>query len=241
MKDFILYLSRIKKILLHQDIFIKKDIKLKTVTLGNEHAKWTFCPNDLLSGFVLSFGVGNDISFELELIKKYSINVSAFDPTPESIEWIKTQQDLKYISSFKFYPIGISNYDGIKRFYKLNYNKDSVGYTSTYASSATMDSFVDCHVRKFRTILDVICKGDKHRISILKLDIEGDEYDVLLNLLENDELVIYQILVEFHHRFKNIGVEKTINIIELLKKKGYLIFNVSKTGDEISFVNKKFL
>ena len=47
-----------------------------------------------------------------------------------------------------------------------------------------------------------------------------------------------QLLVEFHHRFPNIGFEKTNNAIKNLHKIGYRIFSVSKTGRELGFIQK---
>lgn len=74
-----------------------------------------------------------------------------------------------------------------------------------------------------------------NQIDILKMDIEGAEYEVIQYLVEN-KVSINQILIEFHHRFDNIGVEKTKAAIKALAILGYKIFDVSASGEEFSFI-----
>ena len=73
------------------------------------------------------------------------------------------------------------------------------------------------------------------QIDLLKIDIEGAEYEVLEGLLESP-IKPGQLLVEFHHRFPGTGVERTAGIIGKLQKAGYKIFAISETGREVSFL-----
>jgi Methyltransferase FkbM domain len=72
------------------------------------------------------------------------------------------------------------------------------------------------------------------RIDVLKMDIEGAEYGVLEDLLVSG-LAVKQVLVEFHHRRAEIGVEKTKRAIRCLNEAGYRIFSVSASGEEYGF------
>ena len=74
----------------------------------------------------------------------------------------------------------------------------------------------------------------------LKMDIEGSEYDVIEDII-NSNISITQILVEFHDRLFENGYQKSIKIINALKLKGYEIFAVSESFEEVSFINKNFL
>lgn len=87
-------------------------------------------------------------------------------------------------------------------------------------------------MKKLSTIMKEL-KVDK--IDILKMDIEGSEYDVIKNILE-EKIVVNQILVEFHHKFSAIGISRTKKSINLLNQHGYLIFSISKSGNEYSFI-----
>jgi hypothetical protein len=67
------------------------------------------------------------------------------------------------------------------------------------------------------------------RIDLLKMDIEGAEYEVLEELLASP-IKPNQLLIEFHHRFPTIGLEKTADMIRRLQMAGYKIFAISETG-----------
>jgi hypothetical protein len=73
------------------------------------------------------------------------------------------------------------------------------------------------------------------RIDVLKMDIEGTEYDVVDEILER-RLPVRQILVEFHHRFPGTTVERTRRAVQGLNAAGYRIFFVAASGEEYSFI-----
>jgi hypothetical protein len=76
--------------------------------------------------------------------------------------------------------------------------------------------------------------GHDH-IDILKMDIEGSEYEVIEDLLAK-KIPIKQILVEYHHRFPGIGDAKTQASIDLLERHGYKLFNIAPSAEEYSFI-----
>jgi len=57
-------------------------------------------------------------------------------------------------------------------------------------------------------------------IDILKMDIEGAEYDVIKDI-HHLNIRPQQILVEFHHRFPGVGIKRTKEAIEELYSMGY--------------------
>ena len=67
------------------------------------------------------------------------------------------------------------------------------------------------------------------------MDIEGAEYEVIEDII-NSSVPINQVLIEFHHRFESIGTGMTRQAISRLNEVGYRIFNVSASGEEISFI-----
>lgn len=121
------------------------------------------------SSVVYSLGAGTDISFDLELIKRFNVKVHAFDPTPRCIDWLKTQS---LPAEFVFYPIGISNEDGqIKMAPPANPNHvSSRPVPSDSASSAEPAEFP---VKRLATIAKEL--GHPH-LDLVKIDVEGLEY-----------------------------------------------------------------
>lgn len=196
---------------------------------GTEYGGWNICPNPITKeSIIYSFGVGEDVSFDLSIIKKYGVNVYAFDPTPKSIAWVKSQ---KLPKEFHFFPYGIAHYDGIAKFYPPE-NSKHVSYTILSRSNTANNNPIEVQVYRLKTILDMV--GHK-KIDILKMNIEGAEYTVIDDIISSN-IEIYQILVQFHHDFEKIKVTKTKKAIESLNKKGFIVFDVSSNGEEYSFI-----
>ena len=72
-------------------------------------------------------------------------------------------------------------------------------------------------------------------IDLLKLDVEGAEYEVLDDMLASS-IRPRQLLVEFHHRFEKVGAAKTRESISKLRQAGYQLFAVSPRREEFSFI-----
>jgi hypothetical protein len=73
------------------------------------------------------------------------------------------------------------------------------------------------------------------KIDILKMDIEGAEYQVIEDLLKSG-ISVNQLLIEFHHRFPFVGVQKTKDAIKALNNAGYAIMAISRSGEEYTFI-----
>lgn len=198
-----------------------------TICLGNDGARWCVCPDSLgPSSIVYSIGVGEEISFDLELIRRFGACVHAFDPTPRSIEWL-AQQSLP--ASFLFHPYGVADFDGHAKFFPP-INPTHVSHT--LVGRQTPWPAIEAPVRRLSSAMRNL---GHERIDLLKMDIEGAEYAVLKDLLAS-AIPVRQLLVEFHHRWPEIGVEKTKEAIRALNSAGYLIFDVSSSGEEYGFL-----
>jgi len=228
--SFLNNLPRLYKILHGNSSFHWLRYSCKTLTFGNRNASFTVNPSVIKSSdIVYSFGIGTDISFDLQLINLYGLKVFAFDPTPKSIEWLSKQ---KLPENFKAFPLGIANYSGEADFF-LPKNEN---YVSASMTSRQSDSFVRV---KVKTLADIAKELGHTTIDILKMDIEGAEYDVIDDILKSD-IKIHQLLIEFHHRFHPEGSNITRSTIKKLKQSGFLLFYVSQNGEEFSFIKPDF-
>jgi Methyltransferase FkbM domain len=72
---------------------------------------------------------------------------------------------------------------------------------------------------------------------VLKLDVEGGEYDVLGDLLRHPPTVL-QLLVEFHHGAAGIPFAATVAAVAALRGAGYRLFHRSRRGLELSFARR---
>ncbi|OQX97556.1 MAG: hypothetical protein B6I20_12395 [Bacteroidetes bacterium 4572_117] len=219
---------RVPKVVRGKDKFLKVDFECKSITLGNPHADWTIVPDFLNENSVVySFGIGYDVSFDLEIINHFDLTIYAFDPTPKSVEWVKKQNLPK---QFVLKEYGLADFDGKAKFHPPE-NPDYVSATMLERSYTKNEAY-KVEVKTLKTIM--VDLGHKE-IDLLKMDIEGAEYKVVDSFIKSG-IKPNQLLIEFHHRFKNVGVQQTINTVNKLREYGYSIFHISKTGEEISFM-----
>lgn len=213
---------------LGRDLPTVVDVACDTIHLGTEYGGQCVSPADLgPESVVYTFGLGDDISFDLELIKRFGSTVYGFDPTPRSIQWVKAQD---VPPQFHLQEYGLANYDGVARFSPPE-NPDHISHT-LLDRPETSNRAIEVPVKRFETIATEL--GHEH-LTVLKLDIEGAEFDVLDDILESG-VVIDQLLVEFHHRFKNVSRAMTRDAIGKIRDRGYQIFEISPTGRDYSFL-----
>lgn len=195
--------------------------------LGTSYGGWPLLADTPRNPLIYSVGVGEDISFDLAAIAKYDAIVHAFDPTPRSQRWIE-QQTLS--PNFHFHGVGLAAVDGTARFYAPE-RSEHVSYSSQPAKGSLPDEMVDAPVL---TLTSLIARVATPVPDVLKMDIEGFEYDVIESILLSDVRPA-QLLVEFHHRMYGIPTEKTQNTVSALEHAGYRLFYVSEGGHEYGF------
>lgn len=220
--------KRFFKRLVGKELRLKIDIDVASVKDGG----WWFTPAGLNEeSIVYSLGIGDEIDFDLSIIDQYGVTVHGFDPTPNSIDMLDAF-DLP--DRFHFHPWAVTAQDGNLKFYprlKKDGSKSDVMYTMV-AEEETRNDVIDVPAYSLSSITGKL--GHQH-IDLLKMDIEGAEYEVLDGLLASP-IKPTQLLVEFHHRFSGIGLQKTADIIRRLRDDGYRIFAVSEIGREVSFL-----
>jgi FkbM family methyltransferase len=214
-----------------KDLALTRDIHIGTEAYGNRHASWTLAAGMLSrSSVVYSAGVGTDISFDCSLIQRYGVRVYAFDPTDASAEWLRTQV---LPEEFSFRQEGLFGEDRLIAFHAPE-NPGHVSHSVVHGRDR------EATMKPVRRVVSVMSELGHRRIDVLKMDIEGSEYSVVDDILRC-RLEIDQVLVEFHHRFPEIGVEATIRAVQKLREGGYAVFNVSANGEEVSFVSRQRL
>ncbi len=119
---------RLARQLLGKDPRYRIQIDCRREFHGSEYGGWVICPDKISrQSLVYSFGIGEDTSFDLSLIDKYGVVTFAFDPTPRSIRWVRSQ---KLPKEYHFFDYGIPDDDGAARFYPPE-NPKHVSHTLT--------------------------------------------------------------------------------------------------------------
>lgn len=159
--------------------------------LGDERfgLQWTISPAALgRSSVVYSAGVGNDITFEQALVNRFGCEVVLCDPSPVAAKTMARPENK--IPQFHFHPVALAARVGR---IPVSHQTDSDGQTWFARGKQGDSEQVAC------TDLTSLMKSNGHsRVDLLKLDIEGSEYEVIEDLVAR-AIPIGQICVEYHH------------------------------------------
>lgn len=174
------------------------------------------------SSIVYSAGTGEDASFDLELIKLKNCVVHAFDPTPRSIEWVKRQL---MPAQFVFHGVGLASFDGTTWFYPPK-DPTWVSHSIVQLIDGVGRPPIVVSMKRLNTVMKELTHT---RIDLLKLDIEGAEYEVL-DTIELLHIPVSQICVEFH----DVGGIDIRGEVEKVCRMGYQL--VKNEGEEYTFL-----
>jgi FkbM family methyltransferase len=133
--------------------------------------------------------------------------------------------------SFSFHDMGIAAHDGALVLFPPE-NEAHMSFSVIDRTTAKRNAGVEVAVARLSTLMRNL---GHERIDILKMDVEGAEYDVL-RTLEEDSIYPAQVLVEFHHRFFPDGIERTRSAIKRLNDMRYRLVAVSSSGEELTFL-----
>ncbi len=228
MKSIVRRLRKLVKVALGKEFLVKRDVICVKERFGSDYGGWDVVTTSIdTHSIVYSFGVGEEASFDTALIEKFNLTIHAFDPTPKSIEWVKRQG---FSDRFVMHDYGIAAIDGNVSFSPPE-NPDHVSHTLLDRPS-TKAKAISVPVKRLSTIMKEL---GHDQIDILKMDIEGAEYDVIKDISKSGIRPL-QILVEFHHRFPGVGIKRSKEAIDRLRSMGYQLFSVSTTNEEFCFI-----
>ena len=234
------YISYRRKISLSRSLkpseisHLKPVVNIKHRWYGNSYGGFYAVPKLLHAGsIVYSVGIGKDISFDRAVIKNHQSKVFAFDPTPKSIQWIDEQ---KLPASFHFFSYGISKHTGSDNFY-LPESPRGVSGSLVIHDDVDEKKLIEVPMKSLADITSEL--GHQH-LDVLKMDIEGAEYDVIDSILESS-VTIDQILIEFHDRFFAEKENNSKLLVEKMRSFGYEIFAASISYEEVSFIHSRAL
>jgi hypothetical protein len=128
-----------------------------------------------------------------------------------------------------FHDWGISDFDGQLPFYAPR-KAGSTHYSQDPGRGCPQP--VLGHVRRLTTIVQSL--GHDH-IDVLKLDVEGSEFEAVPDLLASG-VRVEQLLVEIHYHFHSRSFREGLALIDLIKRNGMQCVHVSPRGLEFAFV-----
>jgi FkbM family methyltransferase len=182
-----------------------------TMRLGSlfDGGKWICDPPALPdSAIVYSFGIGDNISFDMDMAGRLACNVYMFDPSPS------------VVSRFKTFLSGQACGKG-----RMFYQPVGLGPVSGEAGRQ-WNLVIEGKACKVESLSNLARSLRHDHVDVLKIDIEGGEMAALRQVLASqtlDSLRVRQLLVEFH-LWDDKSFEDFVRIVGALKKSGFLIF-----------------
>ena len=213
--------------------------ELKFQRAGSEFGGYYICL-DLIEkkSNVISAGIGGDTSFDKFLCRNKDCGIIAIDPTEVAAKTIEACKNSLNIIEFINKPLTKLNGEVVKM-YKRKREKHGDSESKFYDPLFLQEDYYEIESVSLNFLLE------KYRnISVLKMDIEGAEYEVIESL---NELDVPQVCIEFHQensmRLRSqFGDTDNANndAQEKLYDMGY-VFGYAKSDFEITFVHKKYL
>ncbi len=209
--------------------------KVPSEWYGSAYGGFFVSPPHVPDGaIVYSFGVGEDISFDVAMMWRHHAKVFGFDPTPKSIAWVESELRAK---DFHFSPFGLHTETGWVEF-DLPENPANVSGSVSQIENPRLTG--DSVMVEMRSFADTVALFDHTHIDVLKIDIEGSEFLVMPDVLASPVLVD-QLLLEVHGRYFRNGRQMTDELVSSIRDAGYELFGVGESLEELSFIRRDLL
>ncbi len=169
--------------------------------------------------------------FSVVLGKKYpTLNICSFEPNPSNFSRLKHNISLNGLTNINAYNIGISQATGKMDFYVPE--NLSLTTVSSFNENFFLRHSVNSAIKREVAVnsIDIFCKENNTYPDLIKIDVEGHEYEVItggFNTLESHRPIIlcevFAKSYESNRRWQE-KLPKVFEINELLKKLNYKIF-----------------
>lgn len=231
------------------------------VHLGSANCGWSFVDTgDLYGSTIITAGLGEDGSFDIEFAQRYNARVVIVDPTPRAIDHFNeissnlgSSKTIRYSNTGKqpiqAYELTNINPENLIMVQKALFNKESVlkffqpsnpqhvshsiaNYQQDYRDDTPFLEVQATTLPNLLNDLDI----DLNDLSLIKLDIEGAEIEVLTHCIING-VRPKQILVEFDelNSPSKKGYERVEEAHQALLQNGYKIIKTDGQADFLYF------
>lgn len=193
--------------------------------LGSSYGGYVV-PLDLIDeGWICySGGLGEDISFELELVARCRCHLYGFDPVPKSASYVSATVEGN--DRFTFLPVGLWSTDSTVDFF-VPADADHVSH-----SIVNLQGTDDTITATCRSLRSLMTEFGHPRIDLLKLDVEGAEYEVLEPVFAG-KLSPRVLCIDFH---KVTSLDHMVSSVDRLRDTGYTPVHVYRT--DVTFVRE---
>lgn len=194
------------------------------VELGTDYGGWNIPVGSVGAGQICyCVGAGGDVSFDLELIRRYGATVRAVDPVKAYAE--AALEDAAGEPRFTFRQAAVATHDGPIR---MQTHHESGSRSLSAAGLYETDEWVEVDGRTIPSLMQEF--GDDH-IDLLKMDMEGSEYEVVPTL-DLPALGVRVFGIELHH---NGSFAQAQDLIDRVSRQGFRLVS-HRPDNKLTFV-----
>jgi FkbM family methyltransferase len=180
------------------------------VHMGSDYGGWMIPAKLIEPGWTCYLvGAGGDVSFDLELIREYGATVRSIDAVENYVE--RAREEANGQPGFTAVHAAVALKDGPIR---MQVTHDPRSQSVSAARLYDSDDFIELPGRTLPSLMAEL--GDR-RIDLLKVDIEGSEYEVLPTL-DLGALGVKVFATQLHH---TDSVKAALGLIANLREQGY--------------------
>lgn len=242
-----------------------ENTNLKFQRLGSKYGGKTIidCLDSNSQATVISAGAGEDVSFEIEIVSKYNVQLYLLDPTPQAINHFQELKDSPPVDRRKSYVSGSRQEPNNYNLSRINWEriiyipkalwKHSGAHKLYLPIDGSRDSSasllaIHSHYRKHDNVLvvetisftELVEMYNLQKINVLKLDVEGAAL-VCLQSVFKSQSIPDQISLDFDEaHFPSLRSMFVVSKLKkLLRHSGFIC--VHREGMDFLFLQKDLL
>ena len=184
---------------------------------------FVYLPDLSLESVVIDAGCSYEADFSVGLMRRHGVKAFGVDPTRKHRGALRLLEE-KYPGRFFHVPCAIAAVDGVLTFHESQTNesgsllKDHVNVIQDETTSYEVEAV---------TLGSLLKRIGVETVDLLKLDLEGAEYELFAGMKTEQLQPFKQLFVEFHHHaISHFSESDTRTIVNLISGFGFNAFSL---------------
>jgi FkbM family methyltransferase len=204
----------------------KKQARLRIAARKNIQyvpPNFIYSPTFSSASIVIDAGCSYQADFSVLMMERFGVRAFGIDPTRKHRPALQ-RLERQFGDRFVHLPIAIAATDGPITFHESRTNESGSIFTDHINVQSDETIAYEVESVSLRTLMERI---HANTVDMLKLDLEGAEYDLLGSVTAADVAPFRQIFVEFHHHaVSHLSIADTMNAVSRICSFGFESFSL---------------
>ncbi len=203
------------------------------VRLGKRYGGWwVFAPAIGRAPLLIDCGLGHDISFPAAFLQRFGGRVIGIDPNPAAQRYVREHcpKGMTLRPEAFWVDAGTTLEFHLPRpMDQLPEGADGVSGSLLASHSYTGGTRLSVRTTSLAEVLESAAAAE---CDVLKLDVEGAEYEVLAALCASGDIRrAHQLLIEFHHHCTDHPLQHTLDAVAAVEASGFRLMHTEDRND----------